>query len=67
MRRSFLLLAAVLSGFAIGVVVTGSLEPVLEPILALFDESSKFYLEPVDYDPFDPCLWDATEPHDLCI
>ncbi len=65
--RSLLLAAALLfGGFTIGLAVTGSLETVLEPILALFDEPPKYILVPVDYDPFAPC-YGVTDPNDLCI
>ncbi len=65
--RNLLLAAALLSGgFTIALVVTGRLEPVLEPILALFDEPPKYILVPVDYDPFAPC-YAVTDPNDLCI
>ena len=67
--RSLLLAAALLfGGLIIGLVITGWLEPILEPILALFDEPPKpLGLMLVDFDPFDPCVWEATSPHDLCI
>ncbi len=65
-RRLLLAAALLFGGFTIGVAVTGQLEPVLEPILALFDEPPKYTLVPVDYDPFAPC-YGVTDPNDLCI
>ncbi len=67
--RSFLLAAALLFvGFTIGLGVTGRLKPFLEPILVYFSpKSTPPSLVPVDFDPFDPCLWGATDPHDLCV
>ncbi len=65
-----LLLAAVFTvlGVVIGLVVTGQLEPILEPILVYFSpEPENYGLVPVDFDPFDPCLWGVTDPHDLCV
>ena len=44
--------AMLFGGFTIGLVVTGWLEPILEPILALFAEPPKYILVPVDYNPF---------------
>ncbi len=70
--RNFLLAVTLLVGVMIGLGTTGELEPFLEPILVyLFAEdaptASGLSLMPVDFDPFDPCLWGATSPHDLCI
>ena len=66
--RSLLLIAVLLVGVAIGLAVTGWLEPFLEPILVyLFDPPKPLSLGPVDFDPFDPCLWGAVSPHDLCV
>ena len=66
---SLLLVAALLVGVMIGVGITGRLEPFLEAILTVFagPEGSRFYLVPVDFDPFDPCLWGPNSPHDLCV
>ncbi len=51
--RNLLLAAALLfAGFTIGLVATGWLKPNLESILALFSEPEKFYLVPVDFNPF---------------
>ena len=53
--RSLLLAAALLfGGFTIGLAVTGQLEPILEPVLALFDEPAAPGLVPIDYNPFLP-------------
>ena len=68
--RSLILAVTLLVGIVIGVGVTGRLEPVFDSMLALFAgpvELDKPSLVPVDFDPFDPCLWGATSPHDLCI
>ena len=71
--RSFLLAVVTLVvGVTIGLEITGRFEPFLEPILVyLFAEdaptASGLSLMPVDFDPFDPCLWGAISPHDLCI
>ncbi len=70
--HSLLLAAVLLAGVTIGLGTTGELEPFLEPILVyLFAEdaptASGLSLMPVDFDPFDPCVWEATSPHDLCI
>ncbi len=66
--RSLLLAAVLIVGVTIGMGVTGGLEPFLEPILVHLSPKPKPpSLVPVDFDPFDPCLWGATSPHDLCV
>ena len=72
--RSLLLLAALLfGGLMFGLAAAGSLEPFLEPILALFEKPPKTLygpsLIPVDFDPFAPfCVGGRPQPpHDLCI
>ena len=68
MRAIFILVATLLLGVTIGMSLTGGLEPFLEPILVYFSPDPKpLSLVPVDFDPFDPCLWGDTSPHDLCI
>ncbi len=67
--RSLLLAATLLVGVTIGLVFdAGGLERFLEPIVAyLFDPPKPLSLVPVDFDPFDPCLWGGADPQDLCI
>ena len=66
--RILLLTVTLIFGVVIGAGVTGRLEPFLEPILVYFSPDPKpLDLVPVDFDPFDPCLWRATSPHDLCV
>ena len=68
--RSLILAVTLLVGIVIGVGVTGRLKPIFESMLALFAgpvELDKLGLVPVDFDPFDPCLWGEFSPHDLCI
>ena len=74
MRHAPIWLAvALLAGVTIGMIFdAGGLERFLEPIVVyLFAEdgagASGLSLMEVDFDPFDPCLWGATSPHDLCI
>ncbi len=54
LRWFLLAVVTFLVGVTIGLEVTGRLEPFLEPILAFFagPEEPKFYLVPVDYNPF---------------
>ncbi len=66
MRALFILAVTLLVGVTIALDATGLLEPLLEPILAFFDEPPKYILVPVDYDPFAPC-YGVTDPNDLCI
>ena len=56
MRALFILAAILLVGVTIGLKATGRLEPILEPFLTVFagPEGSRFYLVPVDYNPFLP-------------
>ena len=65
----FLIAAILLVGVTIGAVFdAGGLERFLEPILVyLFDSPKPPDLVPVDFDPFDPCLWGETSPKDLCV
>ena len=54
LRSLLLATALIFGGFTIGLEVTGRLEPFLEPILAFFagPEEPRFYLVPVDFNPF---------------
>ena len=68
MRALFILATTMLLGVTIGLEATGRLEPFLEPILVYFSPNPKpLDLVPVDFDPFDPCLWGNSSPHDLCV
>ncbi len=51
-----LLTVSLLVGVAIGFGTTGELEPLLEPVVALFagPGPEKYYLVPIDYNPFLP-------------
>ncbi len=62
LRSLLLAVVSLLVGVTIGLVVA---EPFLESVFALF-AAEKPDLVPVDFDPFDPCLWGAISPHDLC-
>ncbi len=72
--HSLLLAAVLLAGVTIGLVVAGSLERFLEPIVSYISgehqqpKPTKLSLVPVDFDPFadeDPC--ETNSPHELCI
>ena len=68
MKAKIAVAATLLVGVTIGLEVTGRLEPILEPILVYLSPKPKpLHLVPVDFDPFDPCLWGASSPHDLCV
>ena len=68
LRWFLLAVVTFLAGVTTGLEVTDQLEPFLEPILVyLFPEPAVPSLVPVNFDPFDPCLWGAVSPHDLCV
>lgn len=69
MRSLVLAVVMLLGGLTIGLAVTGWLEPFLEPILTYLLDPPKpgLQLMPVDFDPFDPCLWGDNSPNDLCV
>ena len=69
LRNLLLAAALLLGGFMIGLVVTGSLETVLEPILVYFSpKPTPPSLVPIDFDPFaDEYICELNLAQNICI